>query len=148
MANYMELDADSIAKIGLMFLDGDSLEDVLLDKVGHTDYNFDKFNICKITLMKIERINPSLDIAGVIWQRRVDNPDIAIPVIAGKSLPYEGWQRTYVTDEMRRGFEGEFGTVKTRPAGASSHYYPIRNSDYEIVGVLELIAGSREQHDI
>lgn len=144
----MELDVDSIAKIGLMFMDGDSLEDVLLDKIGHTDYDFDKFNVCKIVLMKIERMNPSLKVTGIIWQHRADNCDIAIPVIAGKSLPYEGWQRTEVTDEMRRAFEGEFGVKKTRSSMASSHYYPVKNSDCGIVGVLELIVGNRDQLDI
>lgn len=148
MATYRELDADSIARIGLMFIDGDALENVLLDKVGHTDYNFDQFNLCKIPLMKVERINPDLDVTAVLWQYRVDNHDFALPVVCGKALPFEGWQGTPVLPEMRKAFGGEFGAVKTRSAVCNSHYYPVYNSDHEVTGVLELIVGTKVAVDI
>ena len=41
--SYHELDIDSVARIGLMYLDGDQFETVLLDRFDHTDYDFDRF---------------------------------------------------------------------------------------------------------
>ena len=142
------LDADNIARIGLMYVDGDSFEQVLLDKVGHTDYDFDAFNRCKQPLMKLERINPDLQITAVLWQPHVDNPDIVLPLVAGKALPFEGWQYAQVTGEMRRALAGEFGVTLARSAVCVSHYYPVRNSDAQIVGALELIIGEKEAVDV
>lgn len=148
MSDPRVLDVNNIARIGLMFIDGDAFESVLLDKVGHVDYDFDKFNRVKIPLMKIERINPDIAITAVLWQPRVDNQDILLPLIAGKALPFEGWQRAVVTPETRRALQGEFGVVLRRSSACNSHYYPVRNSDAEVVGLLELIAGDKEAVDI
>ena len=142
------LDPDNIARIGLMFIDGDSFESVLLDKLGHVDYDFDAFNRCKIPLMKIERMNPELEITAILWQPRLVNPDIMVPLVAGKALPFEGWQFAVVNDEMRRALAGEFGAVKRRSHACQSHYYPLRNSDAETVGLLELIVGDKFAVDI
>ena len=140
---YRQLDVDNIARIGLMFVDGDSFENVLIDRIGHVDYDFDAFNRCKIPLMKIEKINPDLKITAAMWQYRADNHEYALPLVAGQALPFEGWARALVNPEMRRAFGGEFGPVKTRSAACNSHYYPIKNSNAEIVGVLELIVGDK-----
>lgn len=142
------LDPDNIARIGLMFIDGDSFESVLLDKIGHVDYDFDKFNRCKIPLMKVERMNPDLEITAVLWQPKLTNPDIMLPLVAGKALPFEGWQFAVMNDEMRRAWNGEFGSVKKRSSVCSSHYYPLKNSDAETVGLLELIVGDKFAEDI
>ena len=93
MASYLELDFDSVARIGLMFLDGDALEDILLDRYGHPDYDFDNFNSCKITLLKLERMNPSLGLTAILWQLRPDNEEMAVPVAAGAALPLEDISR-------------------------------------------------------
>ena len=142
------LDPDNIARIGLMFLDGDSFESVLLDRVGHVDYNFEAFNRCKIPLMKIERMNPDLAVTAVLWQPKLGNPDVMLPLVAGKALPFEGWQFAVINDAMRGAMSGVFGAVRARSSACASHYYPIRNSDAEIVGVLELIVGDKEAVDI
>jgi len=142
------LDPDNIARIGLMFIDGDSFENVLLDKIGHVDYDFDAFNRCKIPLMKVERMNPDLEITAILWQPKPINPDVMLPLVAGKALPFEGWQFAVMNDEMRRALNGEFGSVKKRSSVCNSHYYPLRNSDAEIVGLLELIVGDKFAEDI
>lgn len=148
MASYLDLDIDSVAKIGLMFLDGDCLEDILLDRYGHPDYDFDNFNACKIVLLKLERINPNLGLTAVLWQLRPDNAEIAVPVAAGTALPLEGYRPCPVSDAVRRAFGGESGVTAYRSDSCTSHYYPVRNSDGEIVGVLELLAGVRPRVDI
>ena len=148
MATRHELDADSIAAIGLMFLDGDTLEALLIDRIGHTDYDFGAFNALKRPLMKVERINPALAVTAVLWQLRPDNANVALPVVCGKTLPFEGWRSAPVSDELRRALDGAFGVVQPRSAVCTSHYYPLRNSDDEVVGALELIIGEKEANDI
>ncbi len=148
MASHTDLDFDSVARIGLLFLDGDSLEDVLLDKYGHPDYDFDKFNNCKITVMRIEKINPTLSLTAVLWQRRPDDPCFAVPVVAGNALPREGYGISPIPAPMERAFSGDFGPVLAREGDSVSRYYPVKNSDAEIVGVLELLSTHKERNDI
>ncbi|MDR1440489.1 MAG: hypothetical protein LBJ10_11010 [Clostridiales bacterium] len=143
----MDLDIDSVAHIGLLFLDGDSLEGALLDKYGHTDYDFDKFNACKKSIMKIERMNPSLKLTAALWQKRPDNASMAVPVVAGRALPSEGFAPSPVSPEMEAAFSG-CSSWAERGTGGASHYYPVKNSDAEIVGVLELLAGNLNDADI
>ena len=148
MATFLDLDISSIAKIGLMFLDGDHLEDILLDAYGHTDYDFDNFNSCKATIMKIERMNPNLHLIAVLWQKRPDNEEMAVPVVAGKALPLEGFGTSRITPSMQKAFDGEWDIQYERIPGGISHYYPVRNSDAEIVGVLELLEDPESHVDI
>jgi hypothetical protein len=146
MAKRIELDADSVAEIGLMFLDGDCLEEILLDKYGHTDYDFDNFNACKKWVMRIERLNPKLGLTAVLWQLRPDNNDFAVPVVAGKAMPLSGFRGTFTETELRAALNG---TPAIRENGESyCHFYPVKNSDAEIVGALELIEGKRPHVDI
>ncbi|GHU73698.1 hypothetical protein AGMMS49992_13150 [Clostridia bacterium] len=142
------LDIDNVARIGLMYLDGDAFEEVLLDRVGFVDYDFERFNRCKIALMKLERINPDLDVTAVLWQSKADNHSVIIPLIAGKALPVEGWQPVLANAEQLRALSGENGVEKQRGNRCASHYYPIRNSDADIIGVLELIVGGGVPTDI
>lgn len=148
MATYLELDADSVARIGLMFLDGDSLEEILLDRYGHPDYDFDNFNRCKIALMKLERMNPTLGLTAVLWQLRPDNEELATPVAAGSALPLEGYRPCPASEALKQALAGEFGVAAARSGTCTSHYYPVRNSDGEIVGALELLEGLRPHIDI
>ncbi len=148
MASYLELDIDSVARIGLMFLDGDALENILLDRYGHPDYDFDHFNSCKITLLKLERMNPTLGLTAVLWQLRPDNEEMAVPVAAGTALPLEGYRPCPVSPALGQALAGEFGVTTRRSESCSSHYYPVRNSDGEIVGALELLEGLRPHVDI
>lgn len=142
------LDPDNIARIGLMFLDGDCFEKVLLDKVGHVDYDFDAFNQNKIPLLKIERMHPEMQVTAVLWQPKWENPDLMLPLIAGRALPFEGWAYAQRSPEMQQAMDGAFGVVKRRSTACASHYYPFRNSDGEVVGLLELIVGDKEAVDI
>lgn len=148
MSNFKVLDIDTIARIGLMYINGDKLEDVLLDKYGHTDYDFDNFNDLKKSIMKLERIDPDLGLTAILWQLRIDNENLVTPVVAGNALPVEGWQRQPVNPEMKKVFETGSNQIKERNENLYSYYYPVKNSDAEIVGVLELLYGSREANDI
>ena len=147
MASYLELDAESVGRIALLFIEGDRLENVLLDKLGHTDYDFDNFNVLKKALMKVERINPSLDLTAMLWQLRPDNPDVAMSLVCGNAFPIEGWQATCPNEALRAAFDDSICSMKNR-GECCSHYFTVKNSNAEIVGVLELLQGKRQKGDI
>ena len=138
MATLRELDMDGIAAVGLMFLDGDIFETVLLDRYGHVDYDFDKFNHCKRVLMKIERINPEAKLHAYLWQKRAANMELVEPLVVGSLIPAEGMNTSPLDEAKAKAFAGEVGVTATKASGHTAHYYPVKNSDAEIVGVLEL----------
>ena len=138
MAKLTDLDVDSIAKVGLMFLDGDIFETVLLDRYGHVDYDFDKFNHCKRVLMKIERINPEAKLHAYLWQKRAANQEVVEPLVVGSLIPAEGMGTSALDAAKAEAFGGAVGVTAAKASGHMAHYYPVRNSDAEIVGVLEL----------
>lgn len=148
MSTYLELDIDSVVRIGLMYLDGDRFEEVLLDRHGHTDYDFARFTDVKNDLTRLENINPKLNLCAVLWQLHPANRQVAIPVVAGKSLPLEEWTRTAASPEMLSVMESGRPQVKKRNASRISRYYPVRNSDDEIVGILELLQGMEQIEDL
>ena len=73
------LDIDNVARIGLMFLDGDKFENVMTDKLSldydDVNYVYNDFNELKVSMLKLERISPELNISTVLWQLRPDNRD-------------------------------------------------------------------------
>ena len=138
MAKLTDLDVNSIAEVGLMFLDGDVFETVLLDRYGHVDYDFDKFNHCKRVLMKIERINPDAKLHAYLWQKRAANAEIVEPLVVGSLIPAEGMHTSPLDAAKAKAFGGEVGATAVKASGHTAHYYPVKNSDAEIVGVLEL----------
>jgi len=138
MAKLTDLDVDSIAAIGLMFLNGDDVEDMLLDKYGHVDYDFDKFNSCKKVLMKLERIAPEKALHAFLWQMRPDNAALAVPLVAASVVPSEGTKAAPLDEHKAKAFAGAYGVVAVKANGQKAWYYPVKNSDAEIVGVLEL----------
>jgi hypothetical protein len=148
MSDCRILDIDNVARIGLMYIDGDTLEDILVEKLGHTDYVFENFNIVKKSLMKLEKINPELRLISEIWQRRIDNEDAVFPAVAGRALPIEGSGRRKINRELKAVFETGVKQVLDRGNGVTSYYYPVKNSDAEIVGALELISGVKVANDI
>ena len=148
MSGYRSLDIDNVARIGLMYIDGDRFEEILLDKLGHTDYHFENFNVVKKAVSKLEKINPDLNLIAVLWQRRINNEDAVVPLVAGHALPVEGWRRRKINEEMRVTYDTGEKQVYARENGAVSYYYPVKNSNAEIVGVLELLSGVRERNDI
>jgi len=150
MALIANLDINTIASIGLMFLDGDAFETMLLGAHDRqVDYDFDKFNKCKAIVMKMERMNPEKGLTVFLWQLRPDNPDVILPLVAGRQLPRTGYSGITPTPPVRAALAGKFGgCVAEYEDGAASHYYPIKNSDDEIVGVLEVLTNNTQYIDI
>ena len=141
--------ADRVARIGLMYLDGDAFETMLLDRSGDTDYDFDNFVQVKRSLSFLERIEEEAKLCAVLWQAYRDNPSLSVPVAAGSSLPLEGWTRTRTSKELQAVYSRGERPVRTDPvAGTTHYYYPVRNSDDDIVGALEPIAGLAVAADI
>lgn len=152
MCNFMELDVDCVARIGLLYIDGDKLEDVLIDKVStSTDditYNHEYFNELKISLLKLEKINPELNLTAVLWQSRPNNINYGMPVVAGNALPFEGPDFPAINEEIKCVLRTGVSQKLKRPDGAASHYYPVKNSNSVIVGVLELISNYKNKFEI
>jgi hypothetical protein len=146
------LDIDNVARIGLMYIDGDKLEDVLVDKLtlDYDNVNYDHicFNDLKIAVLKLERINPDLSLTAILWQLRPDNRELVVPVLAGSALPEEGWEITEINSEMKKVFETGMSQTRKRAGTCSSFYYPVRSSNADIVGVLELLHGRKHRKDI
>ena len=137
-----------IARIGRLFLDGDAFEHVLIDKVGPTDYDFERFNSVRATLLKIERIAPKQRVYAIMWAKYAEGGVVVIPLVAGSSLPVEGCKRQPGNPELLRAFEGEENCIRRRETGVVSHYYPVWNSNGDRVGVLEIAIGMTEPKDV
>lgn len=146
MNQFRELDIDNIARIGLLFLDSDKFEEVLLDKTfgdyDEVNYNHEYFNILKIALLKIEKINPDVSVVTILWQKHKDNEALVIPVILSSQPCFGSWEEEWcvqiMNDEMKAAFNLSKQQSKTRNNGFKSNYYPMKNSNDEIVGVLEI----------
>jgi hypothetical protein len=146
------LDINNVARIGLMYIDGDKLEEALLDKTSvSTDditYDHECFNDLKISLMRLERINPDLGVTAILWQRRPGNADVVMPAVVGNALPYEGPDYPSANEEMKAVFETGESRRFDRGNGYISYYYAVRNSDELIAGVLELLQCDGAKNDI
>ncbi len=139
---------DKLARIAQMFLNGDAFERVLIDQETHTNYRFDEFNELKSCLMKLERLEEDLDVCAVLWRLYPQNSYVAEPLIAASGLPKTGWRRTFAPEAMRRTYlHGEPGRVQ-HEGSCESRYYPLRNSDDDIVGVLEFLLGQGYRKDV
>ena len=147
MNTRLQLDIVGVGEVGLLFLKGDLLETVLIDKVGQMDYVFDEFNELKRTVMKIERLNPTLGIACILWKPTYENSDVAEPLVCGNQLPTEGWGYSPMNPYMVAAYKGEY-TIFAREDGPTSNYFPIRNSANEIVGFMELLSNVKNRVDI
>lgn len=133
-----------IARIGSLFLCGDWLEQAMTpERRAYTsgddiDFEENSFNAVKRTLLLTERIDLSRrDITCCLWVRRPDDPDRAETLIAGRTLPAEGHHIIEMGPELGRAFGG-MPTARFRSPVLETVYYPVRNSDEEIVGVLEV----------
>lgn len=141
-----------IARIGALFIPGDVLEEVMpperreypkLAQAGgkfalgdEVDFAEVPFNTLKRLLLLTERIDEARNIASALWIRRPEDPDSGEVMVAGRALPEEGYAILPLWPEIERAFSGR-PTRWNRPNGETV-YYPIRNSDDEIVGVLEV----------
>ena len=124
---------DGIARIGLLFLDGDDFEEVLIDQEAHTDYRFAPFNRLRSCLSKIEVLDPQLDVSAILWRFIPGNSYVAEPIIAGNALPQTGWRRIYAGPMLRQAYLTGGRAVQEYGAGCASYYYGFRNSDQDIV---------------
>ena len=140
-------EVDVIARVALLFLNGDDFERLLIDQRQHTDYRFDEFNRLKEVLLKAERFCEGADVAAILWRQFPGNPYVAEPLVAGSALPNTGWRRVRSGPEMRLAFHGE-RTAREWPGAGCSFYYPLKNSDEEIVGVLELLVDRGWRKDV
>ncbi|MDG0792525.1 hypothetical protein OMP38_17830 [Cohnella ginsengisoli] len=142
-----------IARLGALFLPGDFLEDVMPPerreyplKVAGTDSQFalgdevdfveDHFNALKRVLLLTERIDPLRRPYAALWIRRPENPALGEVMVAGGSLPSEGADIMPLWPEILRAFSGR--PTRRDRGGGQTVYFPVRNSDEDIVGVLEL----------
>jgi hypothetical protein len=144
-----------IARIGALFIPGDMLEEVmpperrdypvkvqskgkfaLSDEIDFMEHNF---NALKKVLLLIERIDPTRNLNTALWILRPENPVCGEVMVAGGALPIEGVDIQEMWPEINRAFTGTV-TRWDRPVGQTV-YYPIRNSNEDIIGVLELSHG-------
>ena len=143
-----EWSVDELARIGLLFLDGDAFETVLIDQEDHTDYRFAPFTDLKADLLRIEAIDPDLDVSAILWRVYPGNAYVAEPLIAGSGLPNSGWRRVFAPLPLRETFRAGTPQVNPQPPKGTAHYYPLRNSNDDVVGVLELLVGRGFKQDV
>lgn len=144
-----------IARIGALFIPGDMLECVMPEErreypliVGETysefavgdevDFVEENFNALKRMLLLTERIDPARKTYAALWVRRPENPARGEVMVAGGALPAEGYVIQPLWAEILRAFEGQ--PTRWERNNGETVYYPIRNTDEEIVGVLEMTA--------
>ncbi len=142
-----DLNLTEVARIARLYIDGDAAEQLLLDKTGHTDYDFEKFYEIKCALMRAEKINPDLKLSAILWMPRVDQHGYAEPVVCASVLPCEGWQKQRCSQPLWDALNGSEGTRVER-ADSESVYFPVYNTDHEAVAALELLSMHAEANDI
>lgn len=141
-----------IARIGALFILGDTLEEVMPPErreypklatsggkfavTDEIDFAEEPFNALKRMLLLTERIDVQRNVASALWIRRPEDPGSAEVMVAGKALPTEGPGILPLWREIERAFAGS-PTRWDRESGETV-YYPIRNSEDDIVGVLEI----------
>lgn len=138
------LDIENIGRIGLMFLDGDLLDKLLIDPFtcdeDDTDYDIPAFNALKRALMKIERMNPDMHIAGDIWISYRANKRMGVPVIAGKQHTDAGWIIAPLNEYLQKTLNEGINTRRIAPDGNEIWYFPITDTCGRVAGALELRA--------
>ncbi|WP_127584597.1 hypothetical protein [Paenibacillus koleovorans] len=133
-----------IARIGTLFLCGDWVEQAMTpERRAYTsgddiDFEEHSYNALKRILLLTERIDRSRkEVSCCVWVLRPDKPNYGEPLLAGRTLPAEGHSIIPLGPELARAFAGT-PTTRFRPAGEETVYYPLRNSDEDIVAVLEV----------
>ena len=138
---------DGVARIGLMFLDGDDLEQVLIDQQGYTDYRFEPFNRLRACLRKTEELDPDMDVSAILWRFIPDNDYVVEPLVCGNALPQTSWRRVFANEEQRAAYLQGKKTERVWKGKCVSHYYPMRNSNGVTVGLLELLVDRGYRRD-
>ena len=148
------LDIENIGRIGQMFIDGDLLKIVMADPLtcdeDDTNYNIPAFNELKIALTKIERLNPDIYLAGILWQWYPANKRMVTPAVVGRHLPGDfvtvGWLINDCPPVMLEALQQAKTTVVTRDNGYRTFYFPIKTSAGDVAGVLELTERDCPEH--
>jgi hypothetical protein len=148
------LDIENIGRIGLMFINGDLLRDVLIDPYtcdeDDTNYNIPAFNALKAALSKIERMNPDVYMTGVLWQWYPGNRRMAAPAVVGRAHPVTGWKIpdpptgwviSDCSDELLDAMQNRNITSIDHADGRRTCYFPVRTSTGDVAGALELTEG-------
>jgi hypothetical protein len=142
-----------IARIGALFVSGDVLERVMPPErweypllvagaqgkfavSDEVDFDEDNFNTLKRVLLLTERIDPTRKPYTALWIKRPEDPTHCEVMVAGGALPKEGCDIQPLWPEIMRAFSGS--PTRWDRDGGVTVYYPIRNSDEDIVGVLEV----------
>jgi hypothetical protein len=133
-----------IARIGALFLDGDAAEAVHAGPTSATwtdpdDINFahEPYINVKRTLMLIERMQPFY-YEVLFALRRADNHDLLEAVVCNLANPHG--RGPFQPNKAQRDciVAGKI-TAETTSPGHISAYAPVRNSDDEIVGLLQAL---------
>ena len=148
------LDIENIGRIGQMFINGDLLKNLIIDPLtcdeDDTDYDIPAFNKLKAALSKIERMNPDIYITGVIWQWYPANKRMAAPAVVGRVLPVTHWKKAdpqtgwMITDcsaPLSEALRQNRNTSAVFEDGRKTYYFPIKTSDGNVTGALELTEG-------
>ena len=148
------LDIENIGRIGQMFIDGDLLKIVVADPLTYneddTNYNIPVFNTLKKALMKTERINPDIYLAGILWQCYPANKRMVAPAVVGKHLPGDWssvpWMINDCPEAMTEAMCKDKITTIKREDGRKTCYVPIKASTGDVVGALELTEKEKPQY--
>ena len=139
------LDIENIGRIGLMFIQGDLLRDVLVDPLtcdeDDTNYDIPVFNELKKALFKTERLNPDIYLCGVLWRIYPANKRMVTPAVVGRSLPRTGAPAWLINDcppAMAEAMWQDKNVCITRDDGMATWYLPVKTSAGDVVGALEL----------
>jgi hypothetical protein len=135
-----------IARIGAIFLDGDAAECVHADDTSATwtsgdDINFahEPFLNVKRTILLIERMH-DIPYGALFALRRADDPAKLEAVVCGMENP-AGRAPFLMSKAQRECIRNGQVTTETDPeSDLLSAYAPVRNSDDEIVGLLQIFA--------
>lgn len=147
------MDICDIARIGLLFLNGDDIPQAMTmpdwTNSDYIDFDHQRFNAIKQVLLRIERIDPEQHIFCAVWTRRPDDANACEAIVLGSkhawgarpiawppsSEPF--WEIMPMFDALSEALGGA-DVSHIAYSGAESWFFPIRDSETEIVGALEL----------
>lgn len=69
------------------------------------------------------------------------------PIVCSSALPCEGWRTLERSEPLKRALSGCERAIMQRDNSAS-HYFPVYNSDLEVVGALEFLLMNTQVNDI
>lgn len=146
------MDIRDIARIGLLFLSGDDVQRAMTmpdwRDSDYIDFDHQRFNSVKQVLLRIERIDPGQRLFCAVWTRRPDDANACEVIALGSKRawgprplvwppsPEPFWEIMPMFDALSEALEG--AASRAAYPGAESWFFPIRDSETEIAGALEL----------